>query len=150
MNEQLTLMAIVLGIIHSGIRLATPYLFASLGETFDQKSGVLNLGVEGIMLMGAFSGVINTVTRVSLVRATPLSLAPSNSFDIYIPVPRSNVPLYCNWIGTVSVLTFFTGSWPAHCASRSQDHKAAISKLMCNKIVRLVEFMVDGNFLFVV
>jgi simple sugar transport system permease protein len=56
MNEQLTLMAIVLGIIHSGIRLATPYLFASLGETFDQKSGVLNLGVEGIMLMGAFSG----------------------------------------------------------------------------------------------
>lgn len=56
MNEQLTIMAIVLGIIHSGIRLATPYLFASLGETFDQKSGVLNLGVEGIMLMGAFSG----------------------------------------------------------------------------------------------
>ncbi len=56
MNEQLTLMAIVLGIIHSGIRLATPYLFASLGETFDQRSGVLNLGVEGIMLMGAFSG----------------------------------------------------------------------------------------------
>jgi general nucleoside transport system permease protein len=56
MNESLTLMAIVLGIIHSGIRLATPYLFASLGETFDQKSGVLNLGVEGIMLMGAFSG----------------------------------------------------------------------------------------------
>ncbi len=56
MNEQLTVMAIVLGIIHSGIRLATPYLFASLGETFDQRSGVLNLGVEGIMLMGAFSG----------------------------------------------------------------------------------------------
>lgn len=56
MNEQLTIMAIVLGIIHSGIRLATPYLFASLGEMFDQRSGVLNLGVEGIMLMGAFSG----------------------------------------------------------------------------------------------
>jgi len=56
MNEQLTIMAIVLGIIHSGIRLATPYLFASLGETFDQRSGVLNLGVEGIMLMGSFSG----------------------------------------------------------------------------------------------
>lgn len=56
MNEQLTILAIVLGIIHSGVRLATPYLFASLGEMFDQRSGVLNLGVEGIMLMGAFSG----------------------------------------------------------------------------------------------
>jgi general nucleoside transport system permease protein len=56
MNENLTLLAIVLGILHSGIRLATPYLFAALGETFAQRSGVLNLGVEGIMLMGAFFG----------------------------------------------------------------------------------------------
>jgi general nucleoside transport system permease protein len=56
MNDQLTILAIAVGIIHSGIRLATPYLYASLGETFSQKSGVLNLGVEGIMLMGAFSG----------------------------------------------------------------------------------------------
>ena len=33
MNENLTLLAIVLGIIHSGIRLATPYLYAAIGET---------------------------------------------------------------------------------------------------------------------
>jgi general nucleoside transport system permease protein len=47
---------VLLGIVYSGIRLATPYLFAAIGETFAQTSGVLNLGVEGIMLMGAFSG----------------------------------------------------------------------------------------------
>ncbi|MCB9456985.1 MAG: ABC transporter permease [Anaerolineaceae bacterium] len=40
----------------SAIRLATPYIFAGLGETFSQRSGVLNLGVDGIMLMGAFTG----------------------------------------------------------------------------------------------
>jgi ABC-type uncharacterized transport system permease subunit len=38
----------------SAIRLATPYIFASIGETFSQRSGVLNLGVDGIMLLGAF------------------------------------------------------------------------------------------------
>jgi ABC-type uncharacterized transport system permease subunit len=47
---------VILGILASGIRLATPYLYAAIGETFGQRSGVLNLGVEGQMLMGAFAG----------------------------------------------------------------------------------------------
>lgn len=55
MNE-VTYLGILIGIAHSGIRLATPYLYAALGETLAQRSGVLNLGVEGIMLMGAFFG----------------------------------------------------------------------------------------------
>ncbi len=45
---------VIFGILASGIRLATPYLFASIGEAFSQRSGVLNLGVEGQMLLGAF------------------------------------------------------------------------------------------------
>ena len=56
-------LTVILGILSSGIRLATPYLYASIGEAFSQRSGVLNLGVEGQMLMGAFTGfyvVINT------------------------------------------------------------------------------------------
>ncbi len=55
MISELFTVAVLVGIAHSGIRLATPYLFASLGEMFGQRSGVLNLGVDGIMLMGAFS-----------------------------------------------------------------------------------------------
>src|SRR5512147_2390709 len=45
----------LIGILASGIRLATPYLYAAIGETFSQRSGVLNLGVEGQMLLGAFA-----------------------------------------------------------------------------------------------
>ncbi len=56
MTQELTLAAIIIGILHSGIRLATPYLYASIGEMFGQRAGVLNLGVDGIMLMGAFFG----------------------------------------------------------------------------------------------
>ena len=55
MINELFTVAVLIGIAHSGIRLATPYLFAALGEMFGQRSGVLNLGVDGIMLMGAFS-----------------------------------------------------------------------------------------------
>ena len=48
--------AILIGILTGAIRFATPYLYASIGEMFAQRSGVVNLGVDGIMLMGAFSG----------------------------------------------------------------------------------------------
>lgn len=47
-------LTVIFGILASGIRLATPYLFASIGEAYSQRSGVLNLGVEGQMLLGAF------------------------------------------------------------------------------------------------
>lgn len=53
---------VLIGILTSGIRLATPYLFASIGEMFGQRSGVYNLGVEGIMLMGAFAAFYVTLT----------------------------------------------------------------------------------------
>jgi general nucleoside transport system permease protein len=48
--------AVLVATVASGIRLAVPLLLASLGETFGQRSGVLNLGVDGIMLLGAFGG----------------------------------------------------------------------------------------------
>jgi ABC-type uncharacterized transport system permease subunit len=53
---ELFTLPVLLGILYSGIRLATPYLYAAIGEMFAQNSGVLNLGVDGIMLMGAYTG----------------------------------------------------------------------------------------------
>jgi len=46
--------SVIVGILTSAIRLATPYLYAAIGETFAQRSGVLNLGVDGIMLVAAY------------------------------------------------------------------------------------------------
>lgn len=55
MIAELISSTVLIGILASGIRLATPYLYAAIGETFGQRSGVLNLGVEGQMLLGAFA-----------------------------------------------------------------------------------------------
>jgi simple sugar transport system permease protein len=53
MNE-LTTTAIIMGILYSAVRLATPYLYAAIGEMISEISGVLNLGVDGIMLLSAY------------------------------------------------------------------------------------------------
>jgi len=66
MIEQILTKTVIVGIIASGIRLATPYLYASIGETLSQKSGVLNLGVEGQMLLGAFAAFYVSFTTGSL------------------------------------------------------------------------------------
>ncbi|HEX7235257.1 MAG TPA: ABC transporter permease [Nitrosospira sp.] len=55
MISELISATVLVGILASGIRLATPYLYAAIGEAFGQRSGVLNLGVEGQMLLGAFA-----------------------------------------------------------------------------------------------
>lgn len=40
----------------AAVRIASPLIFATMGELICERAGVLNLGIEGIMVMGAFSG----------------------------------------------------------------------------------------------
>lgn len=57
MNEILTVTFFV-GLLAAAIRMATPILFAALGELITEKSGVLNLGIEGIMFLGSLAGFL--------------------------------------------------------------------------------------------
>lgn len=47
-------------------RLATPMIYASIGEVFTERSGVLNIGLEGFMLLGAFAGFAATFATNNL------------------------------------------------------------------------------------
>jgi simple sugar transport system permease protein len=47
---------VLIGVVGGAIRVSTPYLFVSLGETITEKSGRVNLGLEGTLVMGAMSG----------------------------------------------------------------------------------------------
>jgi general nucleoside transport system permease protein len=52
-----------LGIIYSSVRLAVPLLLAAIGGLFSERSGVINIALEGLMLAGAFTSA--TVTYYS-------------------------------------------------------------------------------------
>lgn len=56
------------------ITAATPLLFAALGEMITEKSGVLNLGVEGMMVMGAITGFVAVHHTGSIAVAITASL----------------------------------------------------------------------------
>ncbi len=67
--------SVLVATLASGIRLATPFLLAALGETIGQRSGVLNLGVEGVMLIGAFAGYYTALETGSSLLGVLVGLA---------------------------------------------------------------------------
>jgi simple sugar transport system permease protein len=66
MWDQILQAAFIASMLASTIRLATPLLLAALGELVTERSGVMNLGVEGMMLLSAFTGFMTTYLSGSL------------------------------------------------------------------------------------
>ena len=48
----------LINLIAATLRVSTPIMLAAIGETFSERAGILNLGIEGIMFFGAFIGFI--------------------------------------------------------------------------------------------
>ena len=59
--------ALITAILASTIRGTTPILLAALGEAYAERSGLLNLGIEGMMVAGAFSSFVVALKMNSLL-----------------------------------------------------------------------------------
>src|SRR5215471_11627305 len=53
------------GVAAASVRMAAPLVFASQGELLAERAGVLNIGLEGLMLCGAFAGAATALAAGS-------------------------------------------------------------------------------------
>lgn len=94
-----------INIILSIITASTPLLLAATGELITEKSGVLNLGVEGMMLVGAVIGFAATVHTGSAVLGVAAGIAAGVAMAMVFSV--LSLSLLANQVATGLALTIF-------------------------------------------
>jgi general nucleoside transport system permease protein len=95
----------IVPILAAAIAAGTPLVFAALGELVTEKSGVLNLGVEGMMLVGAIAGFATAATTGSLWLGALAGMAAGAVMSAIFAVLTLN--LMANQVASGLALTLF-------------------------------------------
>lgn len=70
---------VAIPVLHSAVAIMTPLLLASMGGLFTELSGMLNIALEGLMLMGAFASIVFTHFTGNMVLGIALGVLASMS-----------------------------------------------------------------------
>ena len=85
------LFSIFIDWMQAALRWAAPLILVSIGEVYSERSGVINMGIEGIMLFGALAGVVVAFYTQSLLLALLISIVIGGILGItvaYLTVSR--------------------------------------------------------------
>ena len=96
---------LITNILYAMVRTGTPLLIVALGELVCERSGVLNLGQEGMMLMGAVVGFIVTLTTGSLLLGFILAIVAGMLMSMLFAAIA--LGLNANQVATGLALTIF-------------------------------------------
>lgn len=132
-------------ILAAGIATGTPLLFAAVGEIFAERSGVLNLGVEGMMLMGAVAGFSTAVSTGNPWLGVALGMLAGGLISLL----HAAVTIHFRADQVVSGLALtFLGSGLARVLGEGLSNVGGVSLLPRLTIPLLSEIPVAGSILF--
>jgi len=106
---------LITNILYATIRTGTPLILVALGEMVCEKSGVLNLGQEGMMLMGAVVGFAAAVATGNLYFAVLISMVAGVAMSVLFGF--LSISLVSNQVATGLALTIFGGGLSAFIGS---------------------------------
>lgn len=103
---------LLIAILVATVGAGTPLVFAALGELITEKSGVLNLGVEGMMLVGAVAGFIAAAETGSVVVAVIAAILAGAAMALIFAV--LTLTFLANQVATGLALTIFGVGFSAY------------------------------------
>lgn len=90
--EELGLIGIIAFVFYTSLSYAAPLIFTGLGAVFSERSGVVNIGLEGIMQVGAFIGIISNLLLAEMFRGlTPwiailIAMVIGSLFSLFLAI----------------------------------------------------------------
>lgn len=78
-------------LLHSAVAIMTPLLLAAMGGLFTELSGMLNIALEGLMLMGAFSSIVFTYLSGSMIWGVLLGIVATMLLATLLAVVTLNL-----------------------------------------------------------
>lgn len=76
--------SIIVSVLTATIRISTPILYAAMGELITERSGIMNMGVEGTMLMGAFFGFYMAYETGSLITGIVVAVVVGGLMGLFM------------------------------------------------------------------
>lgn len=99
------MIALIISLCSGAIVYAVSVMYAGIGETFSERAGIMNLGVEGVMLMGAVSGYITAVHTQNLFLSFLVVLLTGAALGLAFCIPYRNAAVRsdCMWYGNADI-----------------------------------------------
>ena len=82
MISKLLSVAFLTELLSSGLRMTTPILYTAMGEVYSERAGITNIGLEGLMTIGAVSAFISTSLTGSLFLGVLVAIASGILFNM--------------------------------------------------------------------
>jgi len=113
--HELLQQAVIIALISGGLVAGVPLMFTALGEMISERAGVLNIGLEGMMLFGAYAGFVGAYYGNSSWIGYLTGIAGGTFVALFMVV-------FCVWLGLDQIVVGIALTIAAEGATSTLDN----------------------------